>query len=596
MLNKMLLITVALLLIGGCASNQVNTQNKQDTAKDDEYKNILSHQERFQVLTSYLVQQELDVAKPVFPQEPNEPEIPKAQELVKGKYEKIADFDKRVANEKKKREKLLDSLAKQYAKKVTAYNQEVKRLTDNYNNEVAKRYKKLDEITSEAMHRAYIKVYGTPYLASNPKYDSETERFFARVKASKGGFNESVAIDVPINQAEDFDKNLAKAKVKVTFNFANDNLVLKGIEVKNGRLDYIARLTDVNFKAENFSVALGGEKLQLPKTPLLSSSLSISEDAYSLGTINYSKDPEIARLQKIKYELEQSAANQKLNNQKEADLFRQRNALEAQIAQLEQKVGGVDDLDKYLKKAKPAKLDNKKWLFIVAIENYEFTDPVVYSANSAKRFKEVAQKRLGVPESNTRFLLNQGATAARINHHLREMLSRVKQGDTVYVYYSGHGVPVAKQNNTPYMLAQDMSPEYVGDDQRFQLQNFYRQLSDSKAGKVVGFIDSCFSGGADNTALFKGVAATRLKPKSVTFNKDKMVILTAGSDLEYSNMYEQKSNRLFSYYLMRGLIDNNTDIEKLHNYVKLNVQEKSYQMGVSYEQVPVFDGNIKLGL
>lgn len=71
---------------------------------------------------------------------------------------------------------------------------------------------------------------------------------------------------------------------------------------------------------------------------------------------------------------------------------------------------------------------------------------------------------------------------------------------------------------------------------------------------------------------------------------------TAGSGLEYSNKYDDKSNRLFSYYLMRGLINNNSDMQRLYDFVKSNVQERSYEMGASYEQVPVYDGNIRLGL
>ncbi|MGE4509509.1 MAG: caspase family protein [Sulfurimonadaceae bacterium] len=593
MYKKISFAVSAALLLSGCATTTPQINSKKAISP---YERV-THQKKFQLLTNYLVNKELQVTKPTFPVKPKEPAIPHAQELVKGKYEKLATFEARVAQEKQKRAKLLESLQKQYAKEVQAYNAQVKRLTDAYNNELAKKEKEREHVTLQAMQRAYAKVYGTPYVDTNLKYDPESERFFAEVKATQGGFSEKVAIDVPIHEAEAFEKSITEVSPSVVFEFKDDTLVLKKIEVKKHAKTYMAMLSDVNFKPESFRVAVGGqEQLQLAKTPLLSASLNVSETDYALGAINYSKDPEIAQLQKKKYELEKAQREQKNSAQREAELLRQKEALEAQIAQLEQKTGGADDLEAYLKKAPAAKPDPKKWLFVVAIENYEFTDPVVYSANSAKRFKEVAQKRLGVPEKNTRFLLNEGATAAKVRHHLQEMLSRVKEGDTVYVYYSGHGVPVAKQENAPYMLAQDMSPEYVAEDERFKLQNIYKSLSDSKASKVVAFVDSCFSGGADNTALFKGVAATRLKPKAVTFDTQKMVVITAGSGLEYSNKYDEKSNRLFSYYVMRGLINNNENMQRLYDYVKSNVQEKSYEMGASYEQVPVFEGNIGLGL
>jgi len=186
---------------------------------------------------------------------------------------------------------------------------------------------------------------------------------------------------------------------------------------------------------------------------------------------------------------------------KEIELKKQRVALEAQIASLEQHSGGYDDIPALLKKSKTHKIDRTKWLFIVAIENYDFTDPVAYSANSARQFKQVMKKRLGVPEKNVRTLINSSATSGKIRHYFKDMLAHVKKGDTIYFYYSGHGVPVASEQNAPYLLAQDMSPEYVADDARFKLQNIYKNLSKSKASKVIAIVDSCFSGGTDNQAL-----------------------------------------------------------------------------------------------
>ena len=253
------------------------------------------------------------------------------------------------------------------------------------------------------------------------------------------------------------------------------------------------------------------------------------------------------------------------------------------------------DLIKLLDQTNKVTESHTRWLFIVGIEDYEYTNSVKYSKDSANNFKKVMKKRLGIPEKNIRTLINQDATSAKINYNLKDMLRRIKSGDTVYFYYSGHGIPVPSQNNTPYLLAQDMNPSYI-DDERFKLQTIYKQLSSSKASKVIAFIDSCFSGGTDNQQLIEGVAATRLKPKSVTFDNNKMLVISAGSGTQYSNKYDEKSNRLFSYYVMRGLINNNTDTQRLYDYVKSNVQEKSYEMGPSYEQVPVYDGNIGLEL
>ena len=484
----------------------------------------------------------------------------------------------------------------EYARKVKQYNSKVKKLTDEYNNDLAKKRPYLKSITLNAMQKAYAVVYGTPYLENSLKYDADSETFYGVIKSTKGDFREKISFHVPISKAPEFEANVQNIKPRLVFKYEDEKLMLTKVTLQNYSTNYITMLNSQNYKDKTIVVAIDNGTLNLPASPLLSTSLDVSSADYEIGAINYSKDPEIATLQKKKYLLEKNARDKKNSLARAKKLKAQRAALEAQIALLQDTKGGVDDIEKFLQKSQAHKVDKKKWLFIVAIENYAYTDPVAYSANSASRFKEVMQKRLGISEKHTRTLINRGATSGKISYRLEDMLAHVKRGDTIYFYYSGHGIPVPAQKNAPYLLAQDVSPKYVSADPRFKLQTIYKSLSNSKATKVIAFVDSCFSGGTDNQALIKGVAATRIKPKKITFNKKKMIVFSAGSGTQYSNKYDAKSNRLFSYYVMRGLIKNNTNLDRLFTYVKSNVQEKSYEMGASYEQVPVYDGNIKMGI
>lgn len=591
MVTKVFILGLMVFVLG-CGGVKPTLEDQISSNKAVYYENPydITLSEKFTALTNYFIGLELKVDKP------KQPSIPKAKELTKGKYEKTDDFEKRVEAEKAKRLVLLKSLESKYAKEVKKYNNDVKNLTDAYNKDLAKKQQSIKAITLNAMEKAYATVYGSPYLQDSLKYDADSETFYGVVVSTKEGFSEKVAIKVPLGEAESFEKNVKSLKTSVVFDYDDNQLSLKKIVLKQGNTPYVAMLSDVNFKSENISVAIGGGSLNLPSSPLLSASLDLDASDYSIGEISYSKDPEIAKLQKQKYELEKQQHAKEYTQQREAELKKQKEALEKQIALLEQKSGGVDDINSFLKDSKAQQIDDTKWLFIVAIENYEYTDSVIYSKNSAKQLKQVMKKRLGIPENNIRTLINRDATSGKIRHNLKEMLARVKKGDTIYFYYSGHGIPVPAQKNEPYLLAQDMSPEYVADDERFKLQNIYKSLSDSKASKVVAFVDSCFSGGTDNQALIKGVAAARLVPKKVTFDESKMLVMSAGSGTQYSNKYDDKSNRLFSYFIMRGLIDNNSNTSRLYDYVKSNVQEESYKMGSSYEQVPVYEGNIEMGL
>lgn len=174
-------------------------------------------------------------------------------------------------------------------------------------------------------------------------------------------------------------------------------------------------------------------------------------------------------------------------------------------------------------------------------------------------------------------------------------MRNVKKGDSIYFYYSGHGIPVLPDNE-PYILPKDKIPEMIGRDEFFKLKNIYNMLSESKASKVFAFIDSCFSGSTDGRSTIKGIAATRMKPKDVTFDQEKMAVITAGQGTQYSNMYEEKGHRLFTYYLMKTLLKGKTQIKDIYTDVYTNVKDESLKMGDLKKQEPQLNGNDKLEL
>lgn len=216
---------------------------------------------------------------------------------------------------------------------------------------------------------------------------------------------------------------------------------------------------------------------------------------------------------------------------------------------------------------------------------------------SQGNLEKVVQKVLGVPVANTYLLVNENATATEIKTKLKLMLRNVKEGDTIYFYYNGHGVPAVDKANEPYILSSDMMPDFVSEEGDFMMKQLYKNLSESKASSVVAFVDSCFSGSTDGKSIQKGVAATRVKPKAIEFDKSKMVVLTAGKDTQYSNAYNQKAHRMFSYFIMEELLKGEKNLKELYGKVYKNTKETTMKnYGDMRIQEPTLDGNSELKL
>jgi len=257
-----------------------------------------------------------------------------------------------------------------------------------------------------------------------------------------------------------------------------------------------------------------------------------------------------------------------------------------------------DDIPDLLATTQAAPKNPKKWLLVIGIQTYRNTDHIRYARRSAELFASVVQHLYGVKQANSFLLLDDDATAGEIKNKVRLLLENVREGDTIYFYYNGHGVPVKNQNSEPepYILPQDAMAAYIQDESFFMLRNFYKTLTDSKAEKVIAFVDSCFSGATDDKSVIKGVAATRLVPKKVSFDQHKMAVLAAGQKTQYSNMYPTKKHRLFSYFVMKAMLADKNNLIEIYNDISPRVEDVSRAMGPLKKQQPTLEGNPEISL
>jgi metacaspase-1 len=113
-------------------------------------------------------------------------------------------------------------------------------------------------------------------------------------------------------------------------------------------------------------------------------------------------------------------------------------------------------------------------------------------AKDAASFRRIAEL-MGVPASNIRELRNAQLSAAGIRAAMQETIAKIQSGDKVLIFYAGHGSQRTGQGGnrcTEGMLTYD-AQLYPDTALRQDLQ----QLA-ARAGQVIMFNDSCFSGGA----------------------------------------------------------------------------------------------------
>ena len=256
----------------------------------------------------------------------------------------------------------------------------------------------------------------------------------------------------------------------------------------------------------------------------------------------------------------------------------------------------TDDLKQVIDNLQAAPIDSKKWLVVIAVEHYDQSDPVIYGKNSALEFQQTAQKVFGVSDRNTYSLIDDKATSGAIKDKLDFLMLNVKEGDIIYFYYSGHGVPDPTTNES-YILPKDKVVDFINKEPDFSLSNIYNKLTDSKASKVIAFIDACFAGKTDNTPIFKGTAPGLIRAKEVQFDNTKMTLFSAGKNTQFSNSFNEKGHRMFSYYLIQSLATQpGWSLELLYKNLNTKVRESSSAKGDMYIQEPQVYGNIQQDL
>lgn len=205
---------------------------------------------------------------------------------------------------------------------------------------------------------------------------------------------------------------------------------------------------------------------------------------------------------------------------------------------------------------------------------------------------------------NVEVLLGQDATKHNIEGMLHTVLvKKAKQGDTVVVYYSGHGF-LAGEEKTAYLGAFDtkISDIAFNPNAGLRMSYVYQDIFQKSPARNILFILDCCNSGAfippteiksllnadaniEQTTSTRQLIDGRLLafPDNEGYTMARAVMFSSPAGVE-SRENEQYQNGVFTYYLLRGLkgedelaIEAETrevTIDSLNSYIKRKVPEK----------------------
>lgn len=240
--------------------------------------------------------------------------------------------------------------------------------------------------------------------------------------------------------------------------------------------------------------------------------------------------------------------------------------------------------------------DKRKWAVVIGIERYRKTASVQFAERDARTMRDYLTNYLGVPKENTITLINETATKAEIEVMIKDRLrGLIREGDTLYLYYAGHGIPA---DEAPYLLPHDGDPDSPAIT-AYPIDALYRDLDQLPAKDIFVFLDTCFSGRVGRqekeTMLMAGARPAVMMLKDPLLLSKKIVALSAAKSNQLSNYYKEEGHGLFTYYLLKGLLgdaDSNGDrkiqLKELTGYVEEEVGAASRRLfGLSRQQNPV---------
>ena len=244
---------------------------------------------------------------------------------------------------------------------------------------------------------------------------------------------------------------------------------------------------------------------------------------------------------------------------------------------------------------------------VIGAEEYQdkAIAPAPYAARDAEVMSEYFRKSLSIKDVRT--YTDGQATRSELKRlfdpQRGSLVYSVVPGQTdLYVYYSGHGVPMTMPDGSKdvFLIPYDVGKDWISED-GYSLNKLYRELASLNAKSVTVILDACFSGSSRTSEVYesqsianqKFVIVDETEMEQPWLNNPSFRVFTSSRGDQTSQANDRTRSGRFTYYLAVGLQgdadkDGNGKImmSELVEFVISNVDKET-----SGQQTPQFNGN-----
>jgi uncharacterized caspase-like protein len=222
--------------------------------------------------------------------------------------------------------------------------------------------------------------------------------------------------------------------------------------------------------------------------------------------------------------------------------------------------------------------EGNSWALLIGAQDYAQASKLSYIVNDVRQLADTLLRYGGYERARVEQITDEGTpesqpTKAALERAIPRFLARVKAGDHVLIYFSGHGFRA--EDGRLFLAPLDCDPKRPAETG--VSASWLREQLEACPGAVkLLILDSCHAGTEKGDATTENVATKSL---AEIFAKTAGVITLASSqEDEKSQVWQFKKQSLFSYWLKEGLkghadkdANGAIDIDELFEYVHARV-------------------------